>query len=547
MLAPSIYMLQVYDRALPSGNTTTLLMLTLLVLAMFTTMALLDFTRSMVIIRIGNQFDNALSPTLYDTASKNNLKNNGPGASQSIHDLTTLRQFITGPALFAVFDALWFPVYMTVIFLFNTWLGFFSLTGVFFLLSLAFINEKLTRRLLNEAGSLALFSSHQANRSLPQAEVVQALGMLANLRMRWARSHQQFLQKQSAASERAAIMTAVTKSGRMALQSLMLGLGCWLAIRGEISPGMMIAGSILLGRALAPVEQLIGAARSYRSARQSWERVNQFLVIHSSPPDGLSLPPARGLLTVENLTVAPPGKPDQLVLHNISFSINPGDVLGMVGASASGKSCLARALCGIWPALKGSVRLDGAEIYGWQNHSSGPGIGYLPQDTVLFTGTIAENIARFGDIDTKQVVAAAEMAGIHDMILRLPDGYNTLINEQGAALSGGQKQRVGLARALYGDPPLLVLDEPNASLDDAGEQALQHAVKQLRLRKKSVVIISHRPGILPLTTHLLMLEGGNARIFGPTQHVLQQLTRPVPHKQPPSSHPTATAGSPHAG
>lgn len=525
MLTPSIYMLQVYDRALTSGNSSTLFMLTLLVLIMFTIIALIDYVRGIVIIRLGNQFDNALSPALYTAACEKNLVNRSSNAGQAISDLTTLRQFVTGPALFAIFDSIWFPVYVGVIFLFNTWLGFFSLLGALFLLGLAFINEKITRALLKEAGSHALFSNHQANSTLQHAETLLALGMIDNLKSRWSRAHQQFLYCQSAASERAALMSAITKTVRMALQSLMLGLGCWLAILGDISPGMMIAGSILLGRALAPVEQLIGVARGYRSARQAWGRVTSLIREYPPVPESIRLPAPSGLLRVNNLTVFPPGHPQLPVLRNINLQIKPGEVLGIVGASASGKSCLARVLCGIWPAGEGDVRLDGADIYQWQKQQSGSGIGYLPQDVALFTGTIAENIAHFGEIDSEQLIATAKLAGIHDMILRMPDGYNTLTGDQGTPLSGGQKQRIGLARALYGNPALVILDEPNANLDEQGELSLQQVIRQLSLQHKTVVIISHRPGILPLTSHLLVLEGGKQKLYGPTSQLLQQAAR----------------------
>jgi len=525
MLSPSIYMLQVYDRALTSGNMTTLLMLTLLVLFMFAMMALIDYIRSMVVIRSGNQFDQIIAPALYSAACDRNITHNSLNAGQELGDLTTVRQFLTGTALFALFDAIWFPLYVGIIFLFNPWLGVFSLMGALLLLVLAAINEKITRQGLNEAGSLALFSHQQANSALQRADVILALGMRENVKARWLRLHQQFLQRQSGASERAALMSAVTKSVRMALQSLMLGLGCWLAIRGDISAGMMIAGSLLLGRALAPVEQLIGVARNYRTARQAWERINRLLTSHPVPEQAFDLSAPAGLLTVENLVIAPPGNPDQQILKKISLQVNPGDVLGIIGASASGKSSLAKVLCGIWPATRGEVRLDGADIFQWKQHASGPVIGYLPQDTALFSGSVAENIAHFGEVDVPQMIAAAKLAGIHEMILRMPEAYNTLIGEQGSTLSGGQKQRIGLARALYGDPALLVLDEPNASLDNAGEQALQQTIHHLREQKKSVVIISHRPGFLPLTTHLLLLEEGRCRLYGPTAQVLKDISR----------------------
>lgn len=541
MLAPSIYMLQVYDRALSSANTTTLFMLTILVLFMFTVMALLDYARGIVIIRLGNQFDNSLSQALYTAACESNLDKHSPNAGQGISDMTTLRQFVTGPALFAVFDLVWFPVYISVIFLFNIWLGVFSLLAALLLLCLAIINEKMTRQLLNDAGRHALFSSHQANSTLQQAETILALGMIDKVRARWSRAHQQFLACQGAASERAALISAITKTVRMALQSLMLGLGCWLAILGEVSPGMMIAGSILLGRALAPLEQLIGVARGYRGARQAWERITKLLSDYSPVQESVLLPAPQGVLTVENLTVCPPGK-QMPVLQNINLRVNPGDVLGIVGASASGKSCLARVLCGVWPAGEGEVRLDGAEIYQWQKQSLGPGIGYLPQDVALFTGTIAENIAQFGEIDSTQLIATAKLTGVHDMILHMPDGYNTLIGEQGAALSGGQKQRIGLARALYGNPALVILDEPNASLDEMGEFALQQVIRKLSEKKKSTVIISHRPGIWPLTSHLLYLENGSTKLYGPTAKILQQATT----KSSTAKTPPAEKGVAHA-
>lgn len=527
MITPSIYMLQVYDRALPSGNTATLFMLTLLVIVMFTIMALMDYVRGLIIIRLGNQFDNALSPALYAAACESNLVKRSLNAGQAINDLTTLRQFVTGPALFAIFDSIWFPVYISLIFLFNTWLGLFSLAGAFILLGLALTNEKMTRRLLNAAGSHALFSHHLANSTLQNAEILLALGMTDHVKARWWQAHQQFLSFQSTASERAALMSAITKTVRMALQSLMLGLGCWLAIVGDISPGMMIAGSILLGRALAPVEQLIGVARGYQSARQAWNRVSHLTREYPPVEQSICLPAAQGILTVENLTVCAPGKAQQAILHNINLEVKPGEVLGIVGASASGKSCLARVLCGIWPASDGDVRLDGAEIYHWQKQHAGPGIGYLPQEVSLFTGTIAENITRFGEIDSAQLIATAKLAGVHEMVLRMPEGYNTLIGEQGSTLSGGQKQRIGLARALYNNPALVILDEPNASLDEQGELALQQVIRQLSQRKKSVVIISHRPGILPLTSHLLVLEGGKQKLYGPTSQLLQHAACPA--------------------
>ncbi|WP_006320949.1 type I secretion system permease/ATPase [Serratia inhibens] len=523
MLVPSVYMLQVYDRVLPSRNEITLLMLTLIMLGLFGMMALLEYVRSMVVIRIGSQLDMRLNNRVYTAAYETNLKNGSSDAGQMLGDLTTVRQFLTGNALFAFFDAPWFPIYLLVIFLFNPWLGLFALIGSLLLVALAVINEMVSKKPLGEASKLSIMSASLASTNLRNAEVIEALGMLPNLKRRWFGLHQRFLNSQRIASERAASVTSITKFVRLSLQSLVLGLGGWLAIDGHITPGMMIAGSILMGRTLAPIEQVINVWKSYSAAKLSYGRLVNLLDKNPQRGTGMSLPRPEGIISVEGVTATPPGSKADAVLHNVSFSLLPGDVLGIIGPSASGKSTLARLLVGIWPVSEGIVRLDNADIYQWNKDELGPYIGYLPQDIELFAGTIAENIARFNDIDSDKVIEAAKLAGVHELILRFPNGYDSVIGNGGAGLSGGQKQRIGLARALYGDPSLIVLDEPNSNLDDAGEKALNQAILFLKQRNKTVILITHRTNLLSMTSKLLLLVNGTVNAFGPTQQVLQAL------------------------
>lgn len=523
MLVPSVYMLQVYDRVLPSRNEITLLMLTLIMLGLFGMMALLEYVRSMVVIRIGSQLDMRLNNRIYTAAYESNLKNGSSDAGQMLGDLTMVRQFLTGSALFAFFDAPWFPIYLLVIFLFNPWLGLFALVGSLLLIALAVINEMVSKQPLAEASKLSIMSANLASTNLRNAEVIEALGMLPNLKRRWFGLHQRFLNSQRVASERASTVTSITKFVRLSLQSLVLGLGGWLAIDGHITPGMMIAGSILMGRTLAPIEQVINVWKSYSAAKLSYGRLVKLLDTHPERGTGMSLPRPQGLVSVEGVSATPPGSRGDAVLHNVSFAVEPGDVLGIIGPSASGKSTLARLLVGIWPVSDGIVRLDNADIYQWNKDELGPYIGYLPQDIELFAGSIAENIARFNEVDSEKVIEAAKLAGVHELILRFPHGYDSIIGNGGAGLSGGQKQRIGLARALYGDPALIVLDEPNSNLDDAGERALNQAIMFLKQRNKTVVLITHRTNLLSMTNKLLLLVNGNVNAFGPTQQVLQAL------------------------
>lgn len=529
MLVPSLYMLQVYDRVLPSRNGVTLAMLTLIMLGMFALTSALEYVRSFIVIRIGAKLDMHLNTRVYTAAFETNLKQGGVNAGQSLNDLTTIRQFVTGNALFAFFDAPWFPIYLIVIFIFNVWLGVFAMAGSALLLALAVINERVSRRPLGEATALSIRSTTLATSNLRNAEVIEAMGMLPNLMSRWAVLNHGFLAQQAEASEKAALVSNVTKFVRMSLQSLVLGVGALLAIDGKISPGMMIAGSILMGRTLAPLEMMIGVWRQWSGARSAYERLAELLDGNPARRIGMSLPAPAGHLAFEAVSAAPPGVRVP-VLQGLTFAIEAGDIVGVIGPSASGKSTLARLMVGVWPAAMGTVRLDGADIYQWDKDQLGPHIGYLPQDIELFGGSIAENIARFGQMESDKVIEAAKLAGVHDMILRLPQGYDTLIGDRGAGLSGGQKQRLGLARALYGSPALIVLDEPNSNLDETGEAALKQAIDGLHVAGKTVVLITHRTSIIAATTKLLLLVEGQLRLFGPTSQVLAALQTAPAHR-----------------
>jgi len=542
MLVPALYMLQVYDRVLASGNETTLLMLTLMVLAAYLCMSALELVRSYVLVRVGAQLDMRMNKRIYTAAFEQNLKKAGSNAGQALQDLTNIRQFLTGNGVFAFFDVPWFPIYIAVIFMFDTTLGVFALCGSVVLIILAFVNESVSKKPLAEANAMAIASSNLATNNLRNAEVIEAMGMLPNLMARWFKLHGRFLQLQAEASQKAGVVSALTKFVRISMQSLILGLGALIVLKGEITAGGMIVASILMGRATAPVEQLIGVWKQWSSTCSAYQRLNTLLDANPPRQAGMPLQKPLGQVSVEAVTAAPPGSP-VAVLKNLSFAIVPGDVLGVIGPSGSGKSTLARLLVGVWPAAVGKVRLDGADVYHWNKDELGPSIGYLPQDVELFGGSVSDNIARFGEIDSEKVILAAKRAGVHDMILHFPQGYDTLLGDGGAGLSGGQKQRIGLARAMYDDPSLIVLDEPNSNLDDVGEQALVAALNDLRGRGKTIVLITHRTSALGTTNKLLLLRDGVAQLFGPRDQVLAELAKAnqkqAQQAQPPAAQPPA--------
>lgn len=530
MLMPSIYMMQVYDRVLASSNEFTLLMLTAMTLGLYALMSLLELVRSSVLIRVGNQMDMQLNNRTFTAAFERNLRRTGGNAAQAIHDLTSVRQFLTGQGLFAFFDAPWTPIYLIFCFFFHPLLGSIVVVGALILFALAYATEIATRKPLAEANQASIAAGAFANNNLRNAEVIEAMGMLPAIREKWFAQHMRILENQTLASDRAAKISAITKFVRISLQSLALGAGALLAIEGKITPGMMIAASILMGRALQPVEMAIGTWKQLISARAAYSRLEGLLKDHPVRGEGMPLPKPEGNILVENVVAGAPGG-QVPILKGLSFAIQAGDVVGVVGPSASGKSTLARLLVGVWPAQAGKVRLDGADIFQWNKDELGPSIGYLPQDIELFEGTIAENIARFGDMDSNQVIDAAQRAGVHEMILRFPQGYDTRLGPDGGMLSGGQKQRIGLARTLYGNPSLIVLDEPNSNLDDVGEAALVGAIRDLKARGKTVILITHRTNIINAVEKLMVLRDGMMQLYGPRDQVLAALMQQAQQAQ----------------
>lgn len=524
MLVPSIYMMQVYDRVLGSRNEATLFMLSVIALGLFALTAILEHIRSMIVIRMSEKIDGRLNKRVYTAAFEQNLKKSGGNAGQALSDLTTIRQFVTGTGLFAFFDAPWFPIYLFFMLVFNFWLGVFAFFAIMMVVVVAFINEFSSKKPLSDAQTLSVQSTSMATNNLRNAEVIESMGMLGSMRDRWFNTHDKFLKLQSEASHKAAFFTSLGKFLQTTVQSGIIAVGAIIALEGHVTPGLMFAASILLGRSLGPVQQIIAGWRQSSGAYSAYKRLVQLLEENPPREAGMSLPRPKGLLSVEGVTGIPPGSKSPVV-HGVSFSIAPGDALGIIGPSGSGKSSLARMMVGVWPTVAGKIRLDGADIHQWNKDELGPSIGYLPQDIELFAGTISENIARFGEVDPEKVVQAAEIAGVHDMVLRLPNGYDTIIGDGGAGLSGGQRQRIGLARALYGSPALIILDEPNSNLDDVGEAALGKAIIKLRQNSQTVVLISHRPNILRTTNKLAVLRDGGLVAFGETQKVLQALAQ----------------------
>ncbi|MCX2522747.1 type I secretion system permease/ATPase [Larsenimonas rhizosphaerae] len=534
MLVPPLYMLQIYDRVISTRSIDTLLMLTLIVVFFFLVMGGLELVRSRLMVRVGNRLDTLLSERLYSAMFHKSLSSPAGQTAQPLTDLTTLRQFLTGNAPFAFFDAPWIPIYIGVLFLFHAWLGVFAIAAGLVLLGLALANEWATRTLLTRAGSDQLTSQQLATANLANAEVVHAMGILPGLRARWARHHHQYLLKQSRASDRAGALINASKVMRLLCQSMILGLGALLAIEGELSPGMMIAGSILMGRALAPIDQMMAAWKGFIGARSAHERLQTLFRETSAEQPRMALPTPTGNLHLENISAAPPGA-RKTTLRGITLSVARGEHIGIIGPSASGKSTLARVALGLWPTQTGKVRLDGADITQWDREALGPSIGYLPQDIELFDGTISDNIARFGDVDPAAVVEAARWAGVHEMILQQPDGYDTWISSSRGVLSGGQRQRIGLARALYGKPVLVVLDEPNSNLDDSGEKALAATLERLRAEQITLLVISHRHHLLAHVDKLLVLKDGRMGMFGPRDEVIGHFKRqrqPAPEAAP---------------
>ena len=526
MLVPPLYMMQVYDRVLSSRSEATLVALTVLTLGAFVAVGLLEVTRSRILVRVSARLDTLLSPLIFDAVFRNHVRTMGGARTQPLNDVATVRQFAAGQGLFAFFDIPWAPIFLLLLFLLHPLLGLLSLGGGVILVILAFATERTTRTRLADATRNSVAAANFAETSLRNGDAMTAMGMLEAIKTRWMRRHNESLRLQSGASDWAGILTSTTKVVRIALQSLMLGAGALLAIEGKISPGLMIAASIIGAKSLAPVEALIGNWNQVVAAQLAWRRLRALLDTVAVEPDRMALPTPKGQLSVSAIVVAPPGAA-AAVLKGVSFDLQPGEALGILGPSGSGKSTLARVITGVWPAASGTVRIDGAELSQWSRDALGPHMGYLPQDVDLFDGTVAENIARLGPVDPEAVVEAAQRAGIHDLILSLPQGYDTPIGESGNRLSGGQRQRVGIARALYGTPALCIFDEPNSNLDEAGEGHLIQALLHLRETKRTAIIIAHKPSILNHVDKIMILQAGQVAFLGPRAEAFARFARPV--------------------
>ncbi len=521
MLTPSLYMLQVYDRVLASRSHETLYMLTLVIVIFFAVMGCLEFIRSRLLVRAGLQIDNRLRNRLFTLVFS--YANLHPGKNAQAHnDLMQIRQFMTGTPIFAFFDLPWVPIYIGILFLFHPYFGIFAIFAGCVVFVLAMINEWRTKTKLEESNKKHQASSVFLNGALRNSEIVAAMGMQENIRLRWHDKHVEFCKEQTAASDEAGVWSNLSKSLRMLFQSLILGIGAYLVIESELTAGMMIAGSIVMGRALAPLDMLIGTWKQFVNARFSYHRLVSLLSQIPIPPKPMPLPMPQGHVGVEGLHVVPPDS-RQLVVKNVTFNIDAGEVVGIIGPSAAGKSSLARAMLGIWKPYSGKVRYDGADIEHYDKIELGRYIGYLPQDIELFDGSIAENIARYGEVDSEQVLEAAKMAGVHEMILQFTDGYDTPIGPAGIALSGGQRQRIALARAIYGNPNFILLDEPNSNLDDTGERALLQAVLNLKAKGATVVLITHRMSVLTAADKIVLMRDGVLESYGPRNEVLQAL------------------------
>jgi len=526
MLVPSLYMLQLYDRVLTSKSEDTLIMLTAIVIVMFLTMSLLEIVRSKILVKVGNKLDFLLSTRVFDSLFELANKSPGKASSLPLSDLTSVRQFMTGNGLFAFFDAPWIPIYIAVLFMFHPMFGYFSIFAAIVLISFTIFNEYSTKVKLAEANTLSRASTMYVDSNLRNAEVINAMGMKVNVQGIWKEKYYGFLNAQNDASNKAGIWANVSKGTRMLFQSLILGLGGYLALKSEVSPGMMIAGSIIMGRALAPLDLIIGSWKGFSSARASYHRLETLLDEFPKHKEYMELPAPEGEILLEGVVVVPPGA-KQPSIRGISMMINKGDVVGIIGPSAAGKSSLARIILGLWPLASGKARLDKADVHQWDKVDLGKYIGYLPQDIELFEGTISQNICRFTEVNSDKVVEAAKKAGVHEMILRLPEGYDTKIGPGGESLSGGQRQRIGFTRAIYDNPVLVVLDEPNSNLDEQGELSLVKAIEALKETNTTVVLITHRPSILQVTNKLALIKDGLLEIYGDTNDVLSKMSAAV--------------------
>jgi ATP-binding cassette, subfamily C, bacterial PrsD len=526
MLTGSFYMLEVYDRVLPSRSLPTLVGLTAIAGILFTFMGVLELIRGRLLVRVGRLLDEKLSGRVYSTIVRLHLRAGNRGEEiQPLRDLDSVRVFLAGLGPTALFDLPWMPIYLFICFAFHFVIGVATLLGVMFLVGLTILTEKLTREPLKATTALALSRNGLAERSRRNAEVLVAMGMASRVGRLWTGINSDYMTSQQQASDVAGVLGAVSKTFRLMLQSAVLGLGAYLVIKQEATAGVIIASSILTARALAPIDLAIANWKGFVAARQSWERLAKLLALLPAQVTPMALPAPTKSLVVENASVAPPGE-QRLVAQDVNFTLRSGSGLGIIGPSASGKSSLARMIVGVWQPVRGKVCLDNAALDQWNSDSLGKHVGYLPQDVELLAGSVAENISRFEPApDPKHIIAAAQAAGVHDLIVNLSDGYETQVGEQGTSLSAGQQQRIALARALYRDPFLVVLDEPNSNLDSEGEEALSTAISGVRKRGGVVLVIAHRPSALVAVDLVLVMGHGRQQVFGPKDEVLRKFQR----------------------
>jgi ATP-binding cassette subfamily C exporter for protease/lipase len=545
MLSPTIYMLQIYDRVLISQNELTLLAVSLITLFVFGVMACSEWLRARVLVRAGMRFDAQLSTRVFNASFAANLSQSSSAPSRAFGDLIQIRQFLTGTGIFALFDAPWSPIYIAVTFFLHPWLGVLALIFSVVQALLAWFGHRHTVIPAEEAAKAGRETSSYLQSKLRNAEVLESMGMIGNLQKRWNRLYLAWITKDSLAQGLTHRVTAWSKFIRYSQQSLSLGAGALLVIDGQLSLGAMIAANVLLSRALAPIDQLVSTWRGFVCTRAAFERLEKLLIEYPERDPALTRVAPGGAITLRHVVANAEGR-NTPILKNISLTVLAGTVVGVLGLSGSGKSTLARVMVGIWPDTAGEVLLDDMPMERWNRAELGPHLGYLPQDVELFEGSIAENIARLGEVDSAKVIKAARLAGMHEMILRFPNGYDTQIGEAGNLLSGGQRQRIGLARAVYGEPALLVLDEPNANLDDVGENALLRTVQELKAKGKTVFLITHRPGAIAVVDRLIILRDGEIFADGARESVLAMLRSASPLKpnKPPAPAPAPALDQP---
>jgi len=525
-LSPTVYMLEVYDRVVNSRSEVTLLMLTLMVVLASAVMELLEKVRSALMRASGVRLDATLSKRVYAAMFMGFLKRQVGGNMQVLNDLKLVREFLANPALMAVMEAPVALVALALIFAINPILGWSAVVGALVQVGITWMNERASRKPLMEANRAAMNAQQFADASLRNAHVMESMGMLNAVHGQWQKRQKEFLTLQAQASEGAGFWTAMSKLLQQVMSSLLLGLGAWLLLSNSLNGGasMMIIGSVLGGRVLAPLSQLVAQWNAVVNVRSAWSRLDGLLAQVPPKPEAMALPAPKGYLTVEGLMAGAPGQQVPIV-RGVQFGLAKGEVLAVVGPSASGKTTLARLLVGLWPAMSGKVRLDGADVFTWDKSELGPYLGYLPQGVELLEGSLAENIARFGEVDMAQVEAAARLVGLHELIMSMPQGYNSPIGRDGAMLSGGQRQRVGLARALYGKPVFVVLDEPNSSLDEVGDLALANAIAALKQLGTTFVVMTHRTSVLGVADKMLIMRDGAQQAFGPRDEVLAALQK----------------------